>query len=186
MAPDNRPKSRQKTVVSGSAGVNKRGSGLGTGPVGKGSGGGFSGSPTGGPVRFGGRRISLFTIIIILVFIFGGRGISGLLGGSGSSQSYQEEAQNSSQSADNTAGASQSQASASAGSGTVSLSNLAQLFGAGALTEYYAGNAASSSGQDTGGLFQSYAGNGSSAGLGNTSYSEVKTEVAAGARDKRT
>lgn len=188
MAPDNRPKSRQKTVVSGSAGVNKRGSGLGTGPVGKGSGGGFSGSPTGGPVRFGGRRISLFTIIIILVFIFGGRGISGLLGGSSPSDAAeaQDSVQNTAQSTDNTAAGAQSQSSASAGSGAVSLSNLAQLFGVGALTEYYAGNAAPSSGQDTGGLFQSYAGNGSSAGLGNTSYSEVKTEVAAGARDKRT
>ena len=90
---NNRPRARQKYVTGGSKGVQRRGSGLGTGPVGGGrpgrsAGGGAYG---GGGVRRGGNRSSggksslLYIIIAVVVLLGGGGGLAGLLGGSGNS-----------------------------------------------------------------------------------------------------
>ncbi len=98
----NRPRSREKNVTGGSKGVKKRGSGLGTGPVGSGSSGSFGGSsssvgggstlgggsrPSGGGMRSsGGKKSTLAAIIILAIALLGGGGgLSGLLGGGGSS-----------------------------------------------------------------------------------------------------
>ncbi len=80
--PDNRPGARQKNVGTGSAEVSRRGSGLGTGPVGSGS--AFSGG--GGSNRSGGGRSKLTLIVILAVLLLGGGGgLGSLLGGGGSS-----------------------------------------------------------------------------------------------------
>ncbi len=82
----NRPRGRVKNVTGGSKGVKKRGSGLGTGPVGN-SGGSFGGSSSssGRTTRASGKKSPLLIIIIIVVVLLGGGGgLSGLLGGSGS------------------------------------------------------------------------------------------------------
>ncbi len=82
--PDNRPRGREKNVTGGGSGVNLRGSGTGSGPVG---GGGLPGGPGqggGGPRRSGGGGNPIITIIIIaIVLLGGGGGLSGLFGGSG-------------------------------------------------------------------------------------------------------
>ena len=88
---NNRPRSREKNVTGDSKGVKKRGSGLGTGPVGGGSnpmGQGMN-IPSGRTTRSSGGKNPLMTIIIIAVLLLGGGGgLSGLLGGdSGSSGS---------------------------------------------------------------------------------------------------
>ncbi len=68
-----RPRARQKTVTSGGSGVHRRGSGLGTGSVGSGS--GFSGGGKGGSnvkrAAVGGGG-GLSVILIIIALIFGG------------------------------------------------------------------------------------------------------------------
>ncbi len=71
MAPDNRPRSREKKIAEGEASVKRRGSGLDSKPVT--SSGHSSGSRPGGGVRFGGG-IGIGTIIIIAIvyFLFGG------------------------------------------------------------------------------------------------------------------
>ena len=72
MAPDNRPRSREKKVSEGQGSVKRRGSGLDSTPIH--STGGSSGSRPGGGVRAGGG-IGIGTIIIILIiafFMFGG------------------------------------------------------------------------------------------------------------------
>ncbi|MDO4621482.1 MAG: clostripain-related cysteine peptidase [Eubacteriales bacterium] len=78
---NNRPRSREKRVTDNSAGVHRRGSGLGTGPVGSPqnnsnkpgrSGGSGGGSPLG------------IIIALIVVLLGGGGGAATLLGGSGS------------------------------------------------------------------------------------------------------
>ena len=95
----NRPRSREKNVTSGSKGVKKRGNGLGTGPVGGGSGsfgqGGsvsssgdsISGSrPSAGRRASGGTRASggksplLIIIALVVMLLGGGTGLSNLLG----------------------------------------------------------------------------------------------------------
>ena len=60
----NRPRGREKNVTNNSKGVKKRGSGLGTGPVG--NAGGYSGRPGRRPVRSSGGQSGggLFKIII--------------------------------------------------------------------------------------------------------------------------
>ena len=64
---NNRPRARQKNYQSGGSGVHKRGSGLGGGPVGSGSGGGSSSG--GGPSRAAlGGGGSLLIVIAIVVF----------------------------------------------------------------------------------------------------------------------
>ncbi len=110
---DNRPRGREKRVTSGGSGVHRRGSGLGTGPVGNssgysgrgsggsggsGGGGGFGGSGGSGFGGSGGRRFGnrapsgggspLGIIIVIIIAILGGGGGLGSLlfgGGGGSS-----------------------------------------------------------------------------------------------------
>lgn len=92
--PGNRPQGRQKHYGGAGSGVHRRGSGMGSGPVGHSSGGsgrgGFGGGGfSGGPNRGTGGRGGMSSIlIIILVLLFGGgTGLSGLLGGSDSSSS---------------------------------------------------------------------------------------------------
>ena len=91
---DQRPQGRQKNVVQGSASANRRGSGLGTGPVGSGvSSGGQArqNSPIqGGSVNrasSGGRSPLLLIVIAAVVLLGGGGGLlSGLFGGGGAAQ----------------------------------------------------------------------------------------------------
>ncbi len=185
MAPDNRPKGRQKTVTGGRASVGKRGQGLGTGPVGSGS-GGFGGS-SGGPVRsFSGGRGKLFMILVVLIFLAaGGRGLGGLFGGGG--QGTESIGEAAGQNVQNAEGSSGGAAASGAGNGAISLGNIASIFGSGSLSQYYAGNSHSqSAGQGSGGLFQSYVNNYSQGSAGNTSYTKVDTQVDPRARDKRT
>ena len=97
------PRGRQTNVTGGGKGVSRRGSGLGTGPVGSGnfgggrrtsSGGssfrpasGGSGNPGGGYHRAapGGGGLIRIIVIAVVLLIFAGGGISGLFGSSGSS-----------------------------------------------------------------------------------------------------
>ena len=88
-----RPRSRQRNVTGGSKGVSRRGSGLGTGPVG----GGYSGrggSASGGGMRSSGGKSPLSVIILLIIALLGGGGsMAGLFGGdsgSGSSGIGQE------------------------------------------------------------------------------------------------
>ena len=77
-----RPQGRQKFVTGNSKGVHRRGSGLGTGPVGTGQAGGSSG---GGRASGGGSgRSPLMLIIILVIALLGGGGglLSSLTGGS--------------------------------------------------------------------------------------------------------
>lgn len=78
-----RPRGREKNVTGPAKKVEKRGSGLGTGPVGSGqSGGGSSGSRSGGGKRSGGGLMKL--IILLAVLLLGGGGSLGaLMGGQG-------------------------------------------------------------------------------------------------------
>ena len=88
---DQRPQGRQKNVVQGSASANRRGSGLGTGPVGHGvSTGGQARQNSPGQGSTGTRArggSSLILIIIAAVVLLGGGGglLGGLFGGGGSS-----------------------------------------------------------------------------------------------------
>ena len=102
MAP-NRPRGRVKNVTGGGKPIGRRGSGLGTGPVGgAGRGAGIGGRrPSGGskPVSFGGTRpassgsvtrtsgggCGKFIIMLVLLLLFGGGGTLGSLLGGGSS-----------------------------------------------------------------------------------------------------
>ena len=97
------PRGREKNVTGGGKGVSRRGSGLGTGPVGSGSFGGGrrpssgpshgprpqGGYPMGGPVRMGGGGGKLWLIIIVLFLMFGGGSgvLSSILGGSSGTSS---------------------------------------------------------------------------------------------------
>ncbi|MDO4616427.1 MAG: clostripain-related cysteine peptidase [Lachnospiraceae bacterium] len=94
MADQRRPRSREKHVTGSSAGVHRRGEGLGTGPVGSGSGrAGGSGTGqrnsggAGGPKRSGSGRSPIAIIIGLLVVLLGGGGgaVSMLEGSSGNS-----------------------------------------------------------------------------------------------------
>ena len=83
---DNLPRGRQKNVTGQGAGVHRRGSGTGAGPVGSGSSMSSSGAPgpAGGGKRSGGRPSLLTIIIILAVMMMGGGGaLTGLLGGGG-------------------------------------------------------------------------------------------------------
>ncbi len=83
----NRPRAREKRVTNNSKGIKKRGSGLGTGPVGSTGGnmGGSESSYSGRTTRAGGKKSPLLLVIIIAVVLLGGGGgLSGLLGGDGS------------------------------------------------------------------------------------------------------
>ena len=93
----NRPRGRQKNVTGAGKPIRRRGSGLGTGPVGgAGRGAGFTGGssggnsggssfrPTGGGRRSGTRArggLSPILILVLLLLFGGGSGLTGLLGG---------------------------------------------------------------------------------------------------------
>ena len=72
-----RPRGRQRNVTGGSQGVHRRGQGLGTGPVGAGANGGYSGRPSGSfqsssgdgnaPKRSG-SRMPILAILLLLIF----------------------------------------------------------------------------------------------------------------------
>ncbi|MBQ7563177.1 MAG: peptidase C11 [Lachnospiraceae bacterium] len=183
MAPNNRPVGRQKTVLGGSASVQKKGSGLGTGPVGAGGGGIHSGGSGQGPIRFGGGgRGRLFMILVVLIVLLGGRGLSSLFGGHSSEESASEA------SVQETQGMQTSQSATEAVSentGLTSLSSLATLLGSGAFSQYYAGNS-QTAGSSSGSLFQNYTSNYSPNASGTTSYTKLNTEVDSRAREKRT
>ncbi len=91
---DNRPRGREQHVTGAGKDIYKRGSGLGTGPVG--STGGQSGRTggSGGEGKRSGGGSPLLAIIAVVVLLLGGggAGLSGLLGGSGD-VSYTEPAQ---------------------------------------------------------------------------------------------
>ena len=79
---ENRPRGRVKNVTNNSKGVKKRGSGLGTGPVGSGGGytGAADGSSSGRSTRASsGSKGSLIKIILLVVVLLcGGGGIGGV------------------------------------------------------------------------------------------------------------
>lgn len=82
---NNRPKSREKNVTGNSKGVKKRGSGLGTGPVGSSS-NSSSSSSSSKVTRSSGGKSPLFKIILLVVALLGGGGgAASLLGGSSDS-----------------------------------------------------------------------------------------------------
>ena len=99
MAP-NRPRSRVKNVSGAGKSVHRRGSGLGTGPVGRpGRTGGFSNSSapqtsfrpaSGGRTRSSGGGLSKLIILLLVLLLGGGGGLTSLMGGSGGSyESYE-------------------------------------------------------------------------------------------------
>ncbi|MBR1692311.1 MAG: peptidase C11 [Lachnospiraceae bacterium] len=76
--PDNRPRSREKNIVSGGGNVNRRGSGLGSGPVGSPNGYNGRGSGGGGRKRAAaGGKISLPVLILVVAYLLFSRGSSG-------------------------------------------------------------------------------------------------------------
>lgn len=79
---DNRPRGREKNITGHSGGVNRRGSGLGTGPVGGGTGGFNNRGNQGGrgPKRGGGSSL----LILLLALLFGGGGAMSFMGGDSS------------------------------------------------------------------------------------------------------
>ena len=89
---NNRPRGRQKNITGHGKGINRRGYGLGTGPVGKpGRTPNHSGGSTGGnATRSGGGFSGGKLILILLVLLLGGGGGSGtLLDGGGSDYTYE-------------------------------------------------------------------------------------------------
>ena len=101
----NRPRGRQKNVTGSGKSVYRRGSGLGTGPVGgKGRGAGITGSsgskpssgsfrPTSGNRASGTRSGGMSKLIILLLVLLlgGGSGLTGLLGGFGGEEYYEPQ-----------------------------------------------------------------------------------------------
>lgn len=88
MADNNRPVSHGKNVVGQSNGVNKRGSGLGTGPVGNQNYNGHKNSSSNnsnGGKRAGGGSMFGIIIAVVVLLLGGGGGLSSILGSSGSS-----------------------------------------------------------------------------------------------------
>lgn len=80
---ENRPVGRKKNVTEGGSGVHKRGEGLGTGPVGNSSGysSGSGPSENGGGMKRSGKGINPLFMIIVLLFMAGGGGLSAIFGG---------------------------------------------------------------------------------------------------------
>ena len=86
-----RPRGRQKNVTGQGTGLGRRGSGLGTGPVGSQDGYSGRGSGSGGTGRriTRGAGLSLPVIIVaVLVYMFGGGNLFGGSGGTGVSYDY--------------------------------------------------------------------------------------------------
>ncbi|WP_026517692.1 clostripain-related cysteine peptidase [Butyrivibrio sp. MC2021] len=162
---ENRPAGRKKNVTEGGSGVHKRGDGLGTGPVGSGSfgGGNGGGSGDGGPQRSGGRSPLFMIIVIAIVLLGGGGGLGTMLGGGGSTGSQQVVQYDTQPSQTTTS--SQGSQSVSLGGGSGSL--LGGLLGGG---------------------YSPYGGEGlsSAAWSSESNTGKLNTQVAAGAREKRT
>ena len=84
-----RPRGRQKNISGAGKGINRRGSGLGTGPVGMP--GGYDerpgrGSGLGGPMRSSGGGSILSKLLIVIIFIIAAKsGLGGFLSGGSSS-----------------------------------------------------------------------------------------------------
>ncbi len=177
MAPDNRPTGRKKNVLGGSADVKKRGSGLGTGPVGAPGSRPHTGGS--GTMRSGGGMGKLPLIVVAVIALLGGS-VGRILGCNGSQQESSYEAQQQS-------GSSSASQSETGGQGSAdAVSALSSLLGAGSFSEYYAGNTQNSSqGNSPGTLFQTTQSTGTQ-GYGNTSYSKLNTVVDERAREKRT
>ena len=76
---NNRPRARQKNYQSGGSGVHKRGSGLGTGPVGSGRGGSSGGGGINRAAAGGGGTL-LIIIAVILFNVLSGHGGSSSVG----------------------------------------------------------------------------------------------------------
>ena len=71
----NRPRGREKHVTGAGKTVQKRGEGLGTGPVGSPSGHSGRGQPSGGGTRSsGGRGGGMKLIVLLLALLLGGGG----------------------------------------------------------------------------------------------------------------
>ena len=100
----NRPRGRVKNVTGAGKSVHRRGSGLGTGPVGKtGRTGGISGGASfsggssrpasgSGTTRSSGGGLSKIIILLLVVLLGGGGGLTSILGSSGDSyESYQPQ-----------------------------------------------------------------------------------------------
>ncbi|MBQ7099492.1 MAG: peptidase C11 [Oscillospiraceae bacterium] len=99
----NRPRGRQKNVTGAGKPIKRRGSGLGTGPVGgagRGQGIGGGHRPSGGSFHMGGSRPAQRSgsgggfgklIILILVLLFGGGGgLTAMLGGGADAPAYND------------------------------------------------------------------------------------------------
>ena len=169
---DNRPVGREKRVT-GQGSVQRRGSGLRTGPVGNGgrpsssqrSASGGSGGPQrsggSGPQRSGGGKSPIALIIGLVVALIGGGGgaFALLSGGSDSASDTSGQAASSYTSSQDTSAVSSSSGSSSA------TSLLSSLLGSGSLS---LGGGQSSSWERT------------------ANTGSLDTEVASGARDKRT
>ena len=168
---ENRPRGRQKNVTGAGKSIYKRGSGLGTGPVG--APGGFQNRPTGtgGGSRGSGTRASggkspLIAIIAAVVVLLGGGGVglSGLLGG-GQTEAAQQPAVQQTQTEYKPS------SSYSQGYSSQDYSSYSSLF----------------SGLTGGSGYSGFSGNVVSTGWDMTSNSgQLDTTVAAGARQKRT
>lgn len=138
---NNRPRARQKYVTGGSQGVKRRGSGLGTGPVGGGRPGGSTGSTgssgsygggsyRGGTRSSGGKSKLLYIIIAVVVLLLGGGGgLAGLLGGGDGSGSGDSTGGGSSVLGDLLGGGSSSGGGSSVLGDLSSLGNLGNLLG---------------------------------------------------------
>ena len=92
---NNRPRGRERNVTGPAKRVEKRGSGLGTGPVGStgGHSGGGQAPSSGGGKRAGGRG-GLIALLLALL-LGGGGGLTALLGGGGQSPGVQQTPQQS-------------------------------------------------------------------------------------------
>ena len=78
-----RPRGREKRVAGPAKKVEKRGSGLGTGPVGAGQGGGQSSGSRSGGTRAGGGGMMKIVLLLAVLLLGGGGGLGALLGGGG-------------------------------------------------------------------------------------------------------
>ncbi|MCR5109045.1 MAG: peptidase C11 [Lachnospiraceae bacterium] len=180
----NRPTGHGKNVLGGSAELGKKGSALGSGPVGTGSGGGFH-QGGGGPMRSSGGGGKLLMIIVVIVLLLGGgKGLSSFMGGSSSDTSYTDQTTTGTS---DTTGSSQSTGSASgsqSSSGSFSgLGDLVSLLGSGSYNDYYSGNTSSQSGS---GMLTGNVSPASMYDSGSTSSGMLDSSVAEGAREKRT
>ena len=154
------PIRRKKNIEDGGIGVNKRGDGIGGGPVGSsdgysGKGGGSGTTGGGGPNRSGGSRSPLSIIVVLLILLLGGGGgIGSLMGGfsGGDDTSYtttQTTGSNTTQTTTGTVGNQNSTnqnttdqnttTESSAGTGSAGTSQMGSLLGAllGGGTGYY-------------------------------------------------